>query len=67
MPNELDGVPAEQVSKEDALTYCHKYANLFINNDGIDQFDGLIVILESGTIDPVDLGDYGMNDEELGI
>jgi len=65
--NTLNGVPAEEVSKKDALTYCYEHAEKFIAIDGRDQFDGLIVILESGTIDPVDMGDYGMNDQELDL
>ena len=65
--NTLDGVPANKVSKEDALAYCHTYKRQFVDIDGLDQFDGLIVVLESGTIDPIDLADYGMSDQELGL
>ena len=65
--NTLNGVPAEEVSKKDALSYCHEHATKFIAIDGQDQFDGIITILENGVIDPADMGDYGMNDQELRI
>ena len=49
----------------EALEYCYKYRDEFIRDfdsidEGIEQFDGLIVLLDSGTIKPDEIADYGM-------
>lgn len=54
------------MTKEDALKYCYKHQHKF-KRDMEDcgeneqrQFDCLIAILDSGTIQPKDLPSYGM-------
>ena len=57
----------EEMTKEEALKYCYKHANEFkadayeCDENGEIQFDCLIEILESGTIEPKELPDYGMD------
>jgi len=54
------------ITKEQALEYCYKHENEFkadcysAGEDGCRQFDCLIGIIESGTIKPSELPDYGM-------
>lgn len=56
----------DEMSVEEALTYCYEHENQYksdcyaCGDNGVEQFDCLIVILESGTIKPSDLPDYGM-------
>ena len=63
-------VAFDSMSKEEALSYCYKHRNQYISDlyaadeDGREQFDCLIGILESGTIQPSELPDYGMDYEE---
>jgi hypothetical protein len=60
----------EAMTKEEAVKYCYKHRNQFISDlyaageDGNEQFDCLISILESGTIKPSELPDYGMDYKE---
>ena len=60
----------DSMSKEEALSYCYKHRNQYISDlyaageDGVEQFDCLIGILESGTIKPSELPEYGMDYEE---
>jgi hypothetical protein len=57
------------ITKEDALTYCYLHENEFKaaafarGEDGVEQFDCLISIIESGTIQPNELPKYGMDFE----
>ena len=57
----------EKMTKEEALEYCYNHANEFkadmykCGENGERQFDCLIAILESGTIEPKELPDYGMD------
>jgi hypothetical protein len=57
----------EKMTKEEALEYCYKHANEFkadayaSGDNGERQFDCLIEILESGTIEPKNLPSYGMD------
>ena len=59
----------EQMTVEEALRYCYQHENEYkadaysSGEDGCRQFDCLIEILESGTIQPKELPDYGMNYE----
>jgi hypothetical protein len=53
------------MTKSEALDYCYDHRDEFIRgfdsvDEGIDQFNCLITILESGTIDPDEIFDYGM-------
>lgn len=55
------------MTTDDAVEYCNKHADRFIKDmndmgiDGAKQFHGLIELLESGNISPLDLKDYGMD------
>jgi hypothetical protein len=58
------------MTKEEALEYCYKHRGEFVNSfsndgsrgeDGNRQFDCLIECIESGTIEPHELSDYGMD------
>ena len=57
----------EEMTKREALEYCYKNENKFkaemylIDEDGERQFDCLVEILESETIQPKDLPSYGMD------
>jgi len=57
----------EKMTKEEALEYCYKHANKFkaemyeCGENGERQFECLIDILESGTIQPKELPAYGMD------
>lgn len=57
----------ENMTVEEAIQYCYKYANDYkaemyeCGEDGERAFECLIEILENGTIQPKDLPDYGMN------
>lgn len=57
----------EKMTKEEAIAYCHKHANEFkaemyeCGENGERQFNCLIQILTSGTIQPKDLPSYGMD------
>lgn len=57
----------EETTLEDAISYCNEHAGEFITDmndrgfDGRDEFRGLMDILESGEISPLDLVDYGMD------
>lgn len=58
------------MSVEEALDYCYKNKEEYIRgfdkiSVGVRQFECLIEILESGTIKPKDLPDYGMSEEHL--
>ena len=52
---------------DDAIDYCHEHSGKFIadmNDRGFEggkEFNGLMDILESGNISPLDLADYGMD------
>jgi hypothetical protein len=57
----------EETTTDDAIDYCYEHVIRFIKDmndmgiDGAEQFHGLIDLLESGKISPIDLKDYGMN------
>lgn len=58
----------EKMTVEEAVDYCYDHKNEFVTDsgdvdDGIRQFDCLISILESGTIKPSQLPEYGMEYE----
>lgn len=51
---------------KEALDYCYKHRDEYIKDfdsvdDGVRQFDCLIVIVEDGTIKPEQLSEYGMD------
>lgn len=52
---------------KEALDYCYRHKNAFLSDmyaageDGNRQFGCLIECLESGTIKPEELADYGMD------
>jgi len=53
------------MTKEEAINYCYNHRDEYIRDSenidqGIRQFDCLIACLESGTITPEQLPDYGM-------
>ena len=54
------------MTKKEAIEYCQKYRNQFIadafkeGEDGVEQYECLIVCLESGHIKPEELSEYGM-------
>jgi len=54
------------MTKEEALSYCYEHENQFKadayaeGDDGVEQFDCLIVLLEDGAIQPKDLPSHGM-------
>jgi hypothetical protein len=53
------------MTKEEAIKYCYTNKDNYIRDfdsisQGIRQFDCLIAIIESGTINPSELPDYGM-------
>lgn len=56
-----------KLTKEEAITYCYNHEREFkrdlydCGEDGEEQFGCLIVCLESGTIKPDELSDYGMD------
>jgi len=55
------------MTKQEAIDYCYKHEKEYIKDsyalgeDGVKQFECLIVCLESGTIKPEELSDYGMD------
>jgi hypothetical protein len=55
------------MTKEEAINYCYKHENEFkrdcyaCGEDGVEQFECLIVCLEGDTIKPNDLVSYGMS------
>lgn len=55
------------MTKQEAIDYCYKHENQFksdaysCGDDGNEQFNCLIVCLESGSINPEELADYGMD------
>ena len=55
----------EKMTVSEAIKYCYDHREEFIReleiDEGIRQFDCLITILESGTIQPSELPDYGMD------
>lgn len=55
----------DNMLRGEAINYCYEHKDEYIRgfysiSEGIRQFDCLISILESGTIEPKDLPDYGM-------
>ena len=50
----------KEMTKSEALEYCYKHENEFKSKNGVRQFDCLIEILDSGTIEPKQIVDYGM-------
>jgi len=59
--------PKLLTSRNEALEYCYKHADKFIENDGQEQYDCLVEILRGGTIEPSEITDYGMSDQDLGL
>lgn len=59
----------DTMTVDDAIKYCYKHRSRFLSElyevgeDGVEQFDCLIVILEDGTIKPSQLPEYGMDYE----
>lgn len=55
------------MTKEQAITYCYIHEKEFkrdmydCGENGVEQFECLIVCLESGTIKPEELTNYGMD------
>jgi len=55
-----------KISKEEAIAYCEEHRDEYIRDsdsvdEGIRQYDCLIVILEDGTIKPNEIAAYRMN------
>ena len=53
------------MTKKEAIDYCYKHKDEFIKDfdsidEGVRQFDCLIEIVNSGTIKPNEIADYGM-------
>ena len=66
----INGVYIDDVTKKDALKFCYDNKDAYIRGygsieEGIKQFDCLICILKDGEIDPKDLPNYGMSDQDL--
>lgn len=58
-----------RLSKRLALDFCYKNRDNYVRtfdsiDEGIEQFDNLITLLESNTINFNDLIDYGMDESE---
>ena len=59
----------KNMTRDEALEYCHKHRNKFMSEayacdeDGKEQYDCLVSIVEDGTIQPSELPDYGMEFE----
>jgi len=54
------------MNKEEAIAYCYRHKDQYIRDadsidEGIRQFDCLVSILESDTISPDQLAEYGMD------
>lgn len=55
------------MTAQQAVDYCYKYRKEFLRDayasgeDGVQQFECLIVIIESGTVKPSELPSYGMD------
>lgn len=66
--NNINNKPifAEMTVKQ-AIDYCHQHRNQFISEafacgeDGVEQFDCMILCIEGGYIKPEELPKYGMN------
>lgn len=59
-------VDFENMTYEEAIEYCYKYEDKFLSNcgrGGIEEFNGIIYLLESKSISPKELPDYGMDYE----
>ena len=58
-----------EMTVEEAVSYCYRHQDRFIKDygsisEGVRCFDCLISVLESGTITPVELPEYGMEYQE---
>lgn len=58
-----------KMTKEEAIDYCYRHRDEYIRDassidEGIEQFECLIVILEDGVITPDQLSEYGMEYED---
>lgn len=67
----VNGKNPKEITNAEALEYCYKHRDTFIRDfesidEGITQFDGIITILD-GTIEPHEITDYGMTDQDLGL
>jgi len=60
----------DNMTVSEAVEYCYRHANQYksdlyaLGEDGCEGFECLIMILESGTIQPSDLPSYGMDYED---
>ena len=63
----VNGKDPKKLTKKEALQYCYDNAKKFIDNDGQEQFDCLITILDGDTIKPHEIPAYGMCDQDLGL
>lgn len=66
----LNGKDIRECSKDEAISFCYENRDKYIRqmdsiDEGVEQFDCLISILEGDTISVTDLPDYGMSDKEL--
>jgi hypothetical protein len=66
----VNGKDPKELTKQQALDYCYNNRDAFIKqeesvDEGIEQFDCLITILEGDTIQPHEITDYGMTDQDL--
>lgn len=54
-----------KMNKQEAVNYCYENRDKFVHSfesidEGVRQFECLVTILESGTITPDEISDYGM-------
>lgn len=54
----------ETMTVDEAINYCYRHQKDYDGDVGRREFDCLIDILESGTIRPSELPDYGMDYED---
>lgn len=69
----LNNKAVSHVTRAEAIAYCHEHKDTFIKEifadveEGIQGFESLVSLLEDKTIDPIELPEYGMSDQELGL
>jgi len=68
----FNGKDASNVSKEDLAEFCEKNRDAYIRgfdsiDDGLRQWDCLIYLVESGSVDAASAHEHGMSDQQLEI
>lgn len=54
----------DTMTVDEAIAYCYKHQKEYDGDVGRREFDCLIEILESGTIKPCQLSEYGIDYEQ---